>query len=179
MPSLVHFASCQDRTQNKQPDPERKNQNRTRGRTERFPSLWPFGFNKSHKPHAVASGGRTETGFNSLGFLVMSGAPALLTSCLLISLVEKVPFWWTSRVSDHSVLLRRLGGVGAAALLQGFCWGTPGDRPSPRNEAWRVWPKRRTAPFFTGEMRFASEVTRPSGRTRFVQGSCGRGGNKC
>lgn len=31
------------------------------------------GFNKSHKPHSVASGGGTETGFNSLGFLVLSG----------------------------------------------------------------------------------------------------------
>lgn len=60
----------------------------------------------------------------------------ILTSCRLISLVENVPFWWMSSVSDHSVLFLLLGGVGAAALLQGF-WGTPGDLPSPRNEACR------------------------------------------
>lgn len=58
----------------------------------------------------------------------------ILTSCLLISLVEKVPFRWMSSVSDHSVLFLLLGGVGAAALLQGF-WGAPGDLPSPRKEA--------------------------------------------
>lgn len=97
-----------------------------------------------------------------------------LTSCLLISLVEKVPFWWTSKVSDHSVLLRLLGGVGAAALLHGF-WGTPGvlpPLPSPRKDMdWMVWPKRRTAPFLTGEMRLASELTLPRGRTRLLLGS--------
>ncbi len=60
----------------------------------------------------------------------------ILTSCRLISLVEKVPFWWMSSVSDHSMLFLRFGGVGAAALLQGF-WGMPGDLPSPRNEACR------------------------------------------
>lgn len=58
-----------------------------------------------------------------------------LTSCRLISLVDKVPFWWTSRVSDHSVLFLLFGGVGAAALLQGF-WGAPGDLPSLLKEAW-------------------------------------------
>lgn len=36
---------------------------------------------------------------------------------------------------------------------------------------WMVWPKRRTAPFFTGEMRLASDVTLPRGRTRLVLGS--------
>lgn len=66
----------------------------------------------------------------------------ILTSCRLISLVEKVPFWWTSSVSDHSVLFLLFGGVGAAALLQGF-WGTPGDLPSPRNEACR-WERGST-----------------------------------
>lgn len=66
----------------------------------------------------------------------------ILTSCLLISLVEKVPFWWTSSVSDHSVLFLLFGGVGAAALLQGF-WGTPGDLPSPLNEACR-WESPRS-----------------------------------
>lgn len=60
----------------------------------------------------------------------------ILTSCRLISLVEKVPFWWTSSVSDHSMLFLLLGGVGAVGLLQGF-WGTPGALPSPRKEAWR------------------------------------------
>ena len=39
------------------------------------------------------------------------------TSCLLISLVEKVLFWWTSRLSDHRVLFLRLVGVGPAPLL--------------------------------------------------------------
>lgn len=58
---------------------------------------------------------------------------ACLTSCRLISSVEKVPFWWTSIVSDHRVLFLLLGGVGA--LLQGF-WGTLGDLPSPRKEAY-------------------------------------------
>lgn len=52
---------------------EREKKNRARGRTRRFPSLRPFGFNKSHKLHSVASGEGTETGFNSLGFLVLSG----------------------------------------------------------------------------------------------------------
>lgn len=135
-----------------------------------------------------------------------AGEQFLLTSCLLISLVEKVPFWCTSSVSDHSMLFLLLGGVGAGALLQGL-WGTPGDLPSPRNEAcagggrarrktneaprpnrggggsvevklgvaffstWMVWPKRRTAPFFTGEMRLANDVTLPRGRTRLVLGS--------
>lgn len=37
---------------------------------------------------------------------------------------------------------------------------------------WMVWPKRRTAPFFTGEMRLASDVTLPRGRTRLLLGSC-------
>lgn len=37
---------------------------------------------------------------------------------------------------------------------------------------WIVCPKRRTAPFLTGEIRFAREVTRAKGRTRFVLGSC-------
>lgn len=60
----------------------------------------------------------------------------LLTSCLLISLVEKVPFWCTSSVSDHSVLFLLLGGVGTGTLVQGF-WGPTGDLPSPRNEACR------------------------------------------
>lgn len=59
-----------------------------------------------------------------------------LTSCLLISWTEKVPFWWMSSVSDHSVLFLRLGGVGAAALLHGF-WSPPGILPSPRREACR------------------------------------------
>lgn len=36
---------------------------------------------------------------------------------------------------------------------------------------WMVWPKRRTAPFFTGEMRLASDVTLPRGRTRLLLGS--------
>lgn len=36
---------------------------------------------------------------------------------------------------------------------------------------WMVWPKRRTAPFLTGEMRLASDVTLPRGRTRLVLGS--------
>lgn len=40
-----------------------------------------------------------------------------------------------------------------------------------RELTWMVWPKRRTAPFFTGEMRLASDVTLPRGRTRFVLGS--------
>jgi hypothetical protein len=35
----------------------------------------------------------------------------------LISLVEKVLFWWTSRLSDHRVLFLRLVGVGPAPLL--------------------------------------------------------------
>lgn len=34
------------------------------------------------------------------------------------------------------MLFLLLGGVGAAALLQGF-WGTPGNLPSPRKEAFR------------------------------------------
>lgn len=55
----------------------------------------------------------------------------------MISLEEKVPFWRLSSVSDHSVLFLLLGGVGTAALLQGF-WGAPGDLPSPRKEMdWR------------------------------------------
>lgn len=58
----------------------------------------------------------------------------ILTSCRLISWVEKVPFWWMSRVSDHRVLFLLFGGVGAAALLHGF-WGPPGVLPSPRSEA--------------------------------------------
>lgn len=62
------------------------------------------------------------------------GGLRCLTSCRLISLVEKVPFRWTSSVSDHRVLFLLLGGVGVAALLQGF-WGTPGALPSPRKEA--------------------------------------------
>lgn len=37
---------------------------------------------------------------------------------------------------------------------------------------WIVCPKRRTAPFLTGEIRLAREVTRAKGRTRFVLGSC-------
>lgn len=41
-----------------------------------------------------------------------------------------------SSVSDQRVLFLLLGGVGAAALLQGF-WDTPGDLPSPRKEACR------------------------------------------
>lgn len=53
--------------------------------------------------------------------------------------MEKVPFWWTSSVSDHNVLFLLLGRVGAA--LQGF-WGPPGDFPSPRNEACRWNGKR-------------------------------------
>jgi len=64
----------------------------------------------------------------------------ILTSCRLISFVENIPFWWTSCVSDHSALFLLLGGVGAAALLQGL-WGALGDLPSPRKEAWR-WGKR-------------------------------------
>lgn len=69
---------------------------------------------------------------------LFSPALAILTSCLFISFMEKVPFWCTSRVSDQRVLLRRLGGVGAAALLPALCWGTPGERMSPRSEACRV-----------------------------------------
>lgn len=41
-----------------------------------------------------------------------------------------------SNVSDHKVLFLLLGGVGAAALLQGF-WGMPGNLPSPQKEAFR------------------------------------------
>lgn len=41
-----------------------------------------------------------------------------------------------SSVSDHRVLFLLLGGVGTAALLQGF-WDAPGDLPSPRKEACR------------------------------------------
>lgn len=37
---------------------------------------------------------------------------------------------------------------------------------------WIVCPKRRTAPFLTGEIRLAREVTRAKGRTRLVLGSC-------
>lgn len=35
-----------------------------------------------------------------------------------------------------------------------------------------VCPNRRTAPFLTGEIRFAKEVTRARGRTRLLLGSC-------
>lgn len=59
----------------------------------------------------------------------------ILTSCRLISWVEKVPFWWMSSISDHSVLFLLLGGVGAAVLPDAF-WGLPGNLPSPRNEAY-------------------------------------------
>lgn len=177
----LHSTACQEHRPKKHSQTERgrarENENRVRGGKGRFPSPRPFGFNKSHRPDSVASG-KVDLIVWVSQCCLDSVAPTVLTSCLLISLVEKVPFWWTSRVSDQSVLLRLLGGVGAAALLQGFCWGTPGDRPSPRNEAWRVWPKRRTAPFFTGEMRFASEVTRPRGRTRLVQGSYETQGRK-
>lgn len=55
------------------------------------------------------------------------------TSCLLISLVEYVLFWWTSRLSDHSVLFLRLVGVWATALLQDF-WDMLGDLPSLRKD---------------------------------------------
>lgn len=60
----------------------------------------------------------------------------ILTSCRLISWVEKVPFWWMSSISDHRVLFLLLGGVGAAALPHAF-WGAPGNLPSPRSEAYR------------------------------------------
>ena len=55
-----------------------------------------------------------------LCFLVLSkriSSPLHSTSCLLISLVEKVLFWWTSRLSDHRVLFLRLVGVGPTPLL--------------------------------------------------------------
>lgn len=35
-----------------------------------------------------------------------------------------------------------------------------------------VWPKRRTAPFLTGEIKFAKDVTRARGRIRLLLGSC-------
>lgn len=59
-------------------------------------------------------------------------APGCTTSCLLISLVENVLFWWTSRVSDHSVLFLRLVGVGPAVLLLALR-DIPGDLLSLRN----------------------------------------------
>lgn len=54
------------------------------------------------------------------------------TSCRLISLVENVLFWWTSRVSDHSVLFLRFVGVGPTALLLALR-DIPGDLPSLRS----------------------------------------------
>lgn len=54
------------------------------------------------------------------------------TSCLLISFVENVLFWWTSRVSDHSVLFLRFVGVGPVVLLLAL-GGIPGDLLSPRD----------------------------------------------
>lgn len=54
-----------------------------------------------------------------------------LTSCLLISLVENVLFWWTSSVSDHSVLFLRFVGVGPASLLPPLR-SIPGDLLSAR-----------------------------------------------
>lgn len=55
------------------------------------------------------------------------------TSCLLISFVENVLFWWMSRVSDHSVLFLRFVGVGPVVLLLALR-GIPGDLLSPRND---------------------------------------------
>lgn len=69
------------------------------------------------------------------------------------------------------MLLRLFGGVGAAVLLHDF-WEPLGDLPSPRNEMdWIVCPKRLTAPFLAGEIRLASDVTLPRGRTRLLLGS--------
>lgn len=121
------------------------------------------------------------------------------TSCLLISLVENVLFWWTSSVSDHSVLFLRLVGVGPMVLLLALR-DIPGDFVSPRNDidwrkrkvlfidslylcnmclkhhrsrtlTWIVWPKRRTAPFFEGDIKLTRDETLASGRTRLLLGS--------
>lgn len=126
------------------------------------------------------------------------------TSCLLISLVENVLFWWTSSVSDHSVLFLRLVGVGPAVLLLALR-DVPGDLVSLRSDidwkqkcilwlntrtfysfqfllgkfeteyhmtfTWMVWPKRRTAPFFEGDIKLTRDETLASGRTRLLLGS--------
>lgn len=36
---------------------------------------------------------------------------------------------------------------------------------------WMVWPKRRTAPFFEGEIKLTRDETLASGRTRLLLGS--------
>lgn len=36
---------------------------------------------------------------------------------------------------------------------------------------WIVWPKRRTAPFFEGEIKLAKDDTLDRGRTRLLLGS--------
>lgn len=38
-------------------------------------------------------------------------------------------------------------------------------------DTWMVWPKRRTAPFFEGEIKLAREETLASGRMRLLLGS--------
>lgn len=130
--------------------------------------------------------------------LQVNNSQTVTTSCLLISLVEKVLLWWTPRVSDHSVLFLRLVGVGPAALLLALR-DIPGDLLSLRNVlqykrkrkdhnfsithntfvelligkifTWIVCPKRRTAPFFEGDIKFTRDDTLASGRTRLLLGS--------
>lgn len=75
--SPLHSIACRKHTPKKHSQTERgramENKNRGRERTGHFPSPRPFGFNKSHRPDSVASGRETKSGFNSLGFSVLSG----------------------------------------------------------------------------------------------------------
>lgn len=76
-----------------------------------------------------------------------------------------------SNISDHSTLLLLLAGVGTVDLLDDF-WAEAGDLWSPRRvNDCIVWPKRLTAPFLTGEIKFAKDVTRARGRTLLLLGS--------
>lgn len=77
----------------------------------------------------------------------------------------------TSNISDQRTLFLLLGGVGAADLLHDF-WAQLGDLLSLRRaNDCIVCPKRRTAPFLTGEIKLAKDVTRAKGRTRLLLGS--------
>lgn len=60
-----------------------ENKNRGRKGTGHFPSPRPFGFHKSHWPDSVASGRETKSGFNSLGFTVLSGFRSSVCTHLL------------------------------------------------------------------------------------------------
>ncbi len=103
----------------------RQNKNRARGGTGRFPSPRTFGFNKSHRPDSVASGRGTESGFNSLGFSVLSGFRSSdCTHLLSLNLFGgKGSFLMDVQGLGPERAVSSLGWCGSRSLAAGFLLG--------------------------------------------------------